>query len=493
VSRAATAKYQTGLRKIMIQIAPDITVHLDAPLGIPRQLTQTAISGWIISQTPIRRVSIPSECQDLALIERPDVKSVYPNYPYVTGYVGIVPTAAVARDKKLDLAYELEGARHNYRFELNGKGSFANRVARILTGGKQETASAEWSEDIALRLLRQINEQLHEVDKACQNVEMLSTPMEMFLEMTNRCNLKCRTCARNYWDKSMNPFGDMQMELVERLIPYIERAQHVNFLGYGETVLSPSFRPIVDRLVPLKPELMMFSNGTTLKPNIVDFILERGFKSVFFSIDGATDASVQHARTAPLSAIMKNVAYLIDRGKQRGLPCPELSLSFTASRKNIGELRPLVELAGQRGFKRIHVGLFKIFTPALQEESLFLTPEPARQAFLAAQELGARHGVEVILPPEFGASLACNQPFRFLMVKWDGNIRPCCSTAIVASPPLYIETGNLYETPLPSLWNCEKAKQVRLGLLGKGEMHPVCAHCPCTRFDLEHYTRFLDA
>ncbi|MEZ5672800.1 MAG: SPASM domain-containing protein [Thiotrichaceae bacterium] len=49
------------------------------------------------------------------------------------------------------------------------------------------------------------------------------------------------------------------------------------------------------------------------------------------------------------------------------------------------------------------------------------------------------------------------------------------STAIEADPPLYINTGNLYEAPLNHLWNSEMAQQVRTGLLGLDKPHPICA------------------
>ena len=221
--------------------------------------------------------------------------------------------------------------------------------------------SPRQSLDTALHFLRLVNGQLREVDTHRQRADLLSTPLDVNLEATNRCNLACPTCARNYWDKGKNPIGDMKLDLLDRLTPFIERAQNVNFLGYGEAVLSSNFQPIVKKLARLKPRFTMFNNGTTLGPHVVDFILEHGFKSLAVSIDGATEPTVQHTRTASLSKIMANVEYLIETSAKRGLPCPELSLSFTASRRNIGELTALVQLAAQHGFKRIYVGLFKIF------------------------------------------------------------------------------------------------------------------------------------
>jgi hypothetical protein len=77
------------------------------------------------------------------------------------------------------------------------------------------------------------------------------------------------------------------------------------------------------------------------------------------------------------------------------------------------------------------------------------------------------------------------------MVKWNGSVRLCCSTAIEANPPLYIESGNLYDTPLDTLWNGEMAQQVRTGLLGLGKTHPICARCPYLKSTFENFIRLL--
>ena len=43
--------------------------------------------------------------------------------------------------------------------------------------------------------------QLYADDIAQKKTRLESTPIHINLEITNRCNLSCPTCARNYWDK----------------------------------------------------------------------------------------------------------------------------------------------------------------------------------------------------------------------------------------------------------------------------------------------------
>ena len=92
----------------MLQLAPDLAVHLESPLALPHCLTQVAISGWIICRRPIGQVEIQPGRQSLTLIDRPDVRAVYPDYPYVSGYIGIVPTASLTHTNTLTLAFDVE-------------------------------------------------------------------------------------------------------------------------------------------------------------------------------------------------------------------------------------------------------------------------------------------------------------------------------------------------------------------------------------------------
>ncbi|MEK8018243.1 MAG: radical SAM protein [Candidatus Parabeggiatoa sp.] len=456
----------------MIQLNNDTIIHLDAPTVTTSKLKNTPIQGWIVCNSTVNKVWISARSQhELKWVERPDVINAFPSYSEVKGFVGIVPTN-----------------------ELNG-----NSITLFCQVGENvlsHTFPLEESEEQAnisstLDFLKAINNQLYADDVAQKRSCLESTPIHINLEMTNRCNLSCPTCARNYWDEAKNPIGEMDTKMIELLSPYLERASYVGLLGYGEAVLSTQFKPIVSLITQFKPTFGMFNNGTTLGSRQVDFILDTGINGLVISIDGADEKTVQHTRTASLKKILRNVNYLRNRSVERNMKAPQLSLSFTASQRNINQLIQLIDLAKENGFVEIHIGMAKIFHPSLVAESLFLAQEHATQKFVEAQEYGEKQGIKVNIPPLFGATVSCQQPFELFMVKWNGNVRLCCSTAIESEPPLYINTGNLYKESLEQLWNGEMAQSVRSGLLGLGEMNEICAKCPYTKCTLERYTRLL--
>ncbi|MEZ5672801.1 MAG: radical SAM protein, partial [Thiotrichaceae bacterium] len=277
----------------MLQLTENTLIHLDTPTTLSTQLTQIPIQGWIISHSPIRHIAVSGKnTYKLQLVERPDVTAAYPNYPYIQGFIDIIPSAWLT-DQSLSLNITLE------QQEITHKFTFPPAEAADLS--------------IQLSFLKNINNQLYNLDVAQQCSQMRATPVHINIEITNRCNLSCPTCARNYWDNDKNPIGDMPLELIETLRPYLERASFVGLLGYGEAVLSPNFKQIMWFVRQFNPRIAMFNNGTTLGPKIADLILDAGIHGLIISLDGATEATIQHTRTASLTTILRNINQLRQR------------------------------------------------------------------------------------------------------------------------------------------------------------------------------------
>ena len=62
-----------------------------------------------------------------------------------------------------------------------------------------------------------------------------NTPRNIFLEVTNRCNIGCLHCGRTYWDayKKSDFTGDITLGLVKKMFPYLIRATVVGATGFG--------------------------------------------------------------------------------------------------------------------------------------------------------------------------------------------------------------------------------------------------------------------
>jgi MoaA/NifB/PqqE/SkfB family radical SAM enzyme len=76
-------------------------------------------------------------------------------------------------------------------------------------------------------------------------------PSLMGIETTNRCNLSCRMCARRYWSKSDNPYGDLSFDFFEKhILPHIRPLQTINLQAFGEPLIANDFFRIFERADP---------------------------------------------------------------------------------------------------------------------------------------------------------------------------------------------------------------------------------------------------
>jgi len=333
------------------------------------------------------------------------------------------------------------------------------------------------------------NSFLFKVDSRRRNPNLLATPVNLHLEVTNRCNLSCRTCGRNYWDKELNPLGDMSMETVLKLDAYFKRAACVNVWGYGESLLSPHFFDIMDHCKTFKGTLQLFTNGTTLTENNVKKLLEKNLDSLVISLDGATNDTVGRTRSgASLDDLICKITALNELKEKCRALHPNLSLSFTATQGNITELPDLIALAARLKIGTLNVSVARIFHPSLAQDSLLHDAASALKAFSEAQQMGRDRGVQVNVPDLIDKG--CRQPFELIFVKWNGDVFGCCASAFYSVPRFQIFLGNVHDQSLDSMWNGEHAKHVRRGLLGQGRLHETCGRCPYHRMTLENLQKY---
>lgn len=334
------------------------------------------------------------------------------------------------------------------------------------------------------------NSVLSKMDSLRNSPHLLAAPSNLHLELTNRCNLKCRTCGRNHWDGNLNPLGDMSLETVRRLEPYLKRAGCINVWGYGESLLHPRFFEMLDYCTQFQSNIQLFTNGTTLTESNVTRLVERNLHLLVISLDGATDETVERTRSGlSLSDLIYKITRLNDIKARRGTEFPQTALSFTASMSNIGELQAVIHLAERLEVRTVYVSVARIFHPSLLADSLLNDLPLAIQAFSQAEQTGKELGVQVNVQNLTHPAM-CRQPFELLFVKWNGDVFGCCASAFYAAQPFQIILGNVYENSLDEMWNGAYIKQVRKGLTGKDAPNEICRRCPYFRLSLDNLQKY---
>ena len=111
----------------------------------------------------------------------------------------------------------------------------------------------------------------------------------VYIEITNRCNLNCRTC---YNRSGLNrETKELTVEQIEAIITTLARYGAKRFLlSGGEPSLHSDFHRVLT-LIDKYPDYSfgIVTNGTNHDPLLIDYLCTRENVSLQISLDGATD------------------------------------------------------------------------------------------------------------------------------------------------------------------------------------------------------------
>lgn len=304
----------------------------------------------------------------------------------------------------------------------------------------------------------------------------------VYLEITNTCNLGCRTCVRNVWEE---PLGFMDQPTYQRLLDGMRAFNPlptVFFGGFGEPLAHPGVLDMVRTAAGLGVPVEMITNGVLLDEAAARGLLEAGLHRLWVSLDGATPDRYLDVRLGDeLPAILANLRRFKDLRTQTGASTG-LGIAFVALRRNLADLPAVLELGLELGADHFSVTNVLAHTREMRAEILYertqyqspdrrstgqawinlprtdLTPEI--QAILARIE---RSGCQVVIAGEHPQRAANRCPFiekGSLSVRWDGQVSPCL--ALLHTQDSYLDNhlrrshatlvGDLNRQNLAEIW-----------------------------------------
>jgi len=195
---------------------------------------------------------------------------------------------------------------------------------------------------------------------------------KIYVEPTNRCNLKCITCIRNSWNE---PFGDMEWSAYRALIDGLAafpEAKTISFAGLGEPLLHAELSEMIQLAHERGLRTEITSNAILLTPTMAHRLIDAGLDQFAVSIDGASNDVYENIRPgSSLEQITTNVAHLYRLSAAKAIAPIRIGIVFVAMRRNIQGLPYLRQIA--RKIKASFILLTNIlpYTADLQDEILY--------------------------------------------------------------------------------------------------------------------------
>lgn len=312
---------------------------------------------------------------------------------------------------------------------------------------------------------------------------------KVYLEITTRCNLFCRTCVRNMWG---DPLADMSETTFRQVLDgmrELPELREVVFGGYGEPLTHPYFLDWLAAVKELGLRVTVTTNGTLLDEPRAQALVEIGLDVLSVSVDSVRPEVFADIRQgADLRVVIENLETLNRIKRAHGRSLPRLQLEFVALKRNIADLPLLSDLARRLEANRVLVTHVLPHTPEMAAEALYgrdeRPPLPLPPGWALNSSGWLLWGIVELPRMNWGAERRC----RFiagnaLVVGWDGGVSPCY--ALSHSYPYYIfgrrkqvtryVLGNVNESSLAEIWTSDEYVRFRAEV--RRFNFPSCVDC----------------
>ena len=243
-------------------------------------------------------------------------------------------------------------------------------------------------------------------------------PLEIFLEVSNVCDLRCVMCPRF---SAFNParkqaIWDVDPGFLETdpatlaLGPLLEHALVVHAFGYGEPTIHPSFPSFLQHVANYEVLIDFFTNGMHLTEGLVAQLVELSIFQITVSFSGTTAALYENVyQGGGFERVLSGMARLRDAKAAAGSAFPRIAINSLSFDHHVRDLDRFVDLMADHGVERVEVTrLFEheAALPQLKGHAADFRSPAVRESAARAFEAAARRGVTLTFHPLIEADLA---------------------------------------------------------------------------------------
>jgi MoaA/NifB/PqqE/SkfB family radical SAM enzyme len=291
------------------------------------------------------------------------------------------------------------------------------------------------------------------------------------IELTTRCPLRCRMCAREEEAPWQN--REMALDDFKRILPYLTDVETVVLEGWGESLLHRDLAQCIRLVKERGAQVGFVTSGFGLTQDRVQEILQAGVDFVGFSVSGICPETHDAIRVnSHLPDLMATIRLFHEEKKRLGLVRPQMHIIYLMVRDNIREVPRVPALAKEAGIAEVVLtNLCHTINQWQEEQRVFLREEAATEyeGLIGQAEINARRLNIRLKRPSLSAvdvPVCAENPLRNLYISAEGDVSPC----VYLHPPLpspfkrifcgreyrveKVSFGNIFRDPFPAIWCC---------------------------------------
>jgi radical SAM protein with 4Fe4S-binding SPASM domain len=299
-----------------------------------------------------------------------------------------------------------------------------------------------------------------------------ATPLEVYIEPTNRCNEFCTTCPRTFFRRE--PEADLDLARFVSVLDQFPGVRRLVLHGVGEPLLARDLPAMVAEANRRGATVLFNTNALALHARLGRQLVDAGLDELRVSMDAADPRTYQAIRGVDgYEKAMRRTAEFCAHLRASGAARPRVSMHFIAMRENLSELPAVIERAAAIGVAAVTLQRLVHFGQGLAAEEQSLMGADVGALLDECEAAAARAGVELIgtgrrtpsgslLPVEGTRPWAgCGRPWRSTYVTANGNVLPCCIAPFATNDYEGLILGNVFEAPIADIWNGERYRAFR--------------------------------
>jgi radical SAM protein with 4Fe4S-binding SPASM domain len=280
----------------------------------------------------------------------------------------------------------------------------------------------------------------------------LPHPHSVMLEITNHCQLKCITCAREYsWGREMAQ-GHMDIEKAKGLIDnahlFLDR---ITLTGLGEPLLYPHLSELIDYIHCLNEGISIFlsTNAQSTKtPEIIQAVSDK-VDTLQISIDGIGEVFEKIRRKSRYDAFLENLQAITRVTTNRRA---EAKLNMVVFKDNYSQMLEVIKLAKESGIREVNFNTINLVATELDTSHYDIyQSEDFLRELKKVERLSKQENIHAFFQKMDGMKgfEHCPYPWDAFFITWDGFLVPCCAKPF----PKEKHFGNVFQTGLMSCLN----------------------------------------
>ena len=282
--------------------------------------------------------------------------------------------------------------------------------------------------------------------KKAENFKILDAPPQIDIELNAGCNMKCPFCLHGYKNIKNNLLHiDTYKKIIDEAVDFGVRGLKLNYIN------EPMLRKDLEDCIQYAKKagmlnIYMVTNGTLLKKDRYDRLLDSGITKVFVSIDAVTEKTYNKQRlSGKYNLVVNNLMGFIERRNERCLQFPLVRVSFLRNKIN------------------------------QHEEKEFDKKWKDKVDIITYQKMNDLPDIDtgITLSTSNNNTGGCSFPFKQMVIDNEGDILPCCKMG-----GKKLALGNIKNMSLKDAWNSKKMKDLRnIHKTNKWKENPVCKRC----------------